>query len=265
MQYGLYGGGAVSASFLAGLPRLGSQLGPVAATSYRLASRIVNGLRAGHAVKDLAAFGPCPVVLVAVPETTLTAAGSHLAAAHVRWTGKVVLLCGCGPESRVLDGVRSRGAAVGSVGPVEFTDGRYIVEGDRPAVREARRLVRELRGRAIELPRSAAPLYDAGVTLATSLFTPLIAASVDSLRKAGCSRIVAAEVAEGLFQKTLRAWAHVGRRSWTGPVARGDLTAMGKQIEALARHDPAAARYYRQASAFAFEYLHRHPELLTQL
>ena len=46
MTFAVAGGGRVSASFVARLPRLAAELGPVAAQSYRLASRIVNSIGA---------------------------------------------------------------------------------------------------------------------------------------------------------------------------------------------------------------------------
>ena len=51
MTFAVAGGGRVSGSFVTRLPGLESALGPVAAQSYRLASRIVNSIGAGHAVR----------------------------------------------------------------------------------------------------------------------------------------------------------------------------------------------------------------------
>jgi len=265
MGLGLYGGGPVSGSFVARLPNLEGRLGPVASSCFRVASRIVNSLRAGYPVRDCAALEECRVLLVAVPDSGVDAAVASLAAAPVGWASKSVLLCGCGPGSRVLEPLRQRGAAAGSLSPIECPGARYVVEGDPPAFREARRLVRDLRGRAIRLDASAVPLYGAGLSLATALFTPLIAASVDALRAAGLNPVASAELAGALFQKTLRGWLHGGKKSWTGPLAAGDCAGVAREVDALARHDPRAAQLYRDAAAFALAYFDRHPELRKQL
>ncbi len=264
-HFGLYGGGAVSATFIARLPHLVSRMGPVAASSFRVASRIVNSLRAGYAVKDCGELEKCRALLVAVPPAALAQAVAQLGAAGIGWTGKVVLLCECGPGSRALDPLRQHGAAAGSLTRVEGSPGRYVAEGDAAALREARRMAGDLRGRLIELHRNGAALYATGLAFATSLFTPLIAASVDTLRKAGCDAPGAAQVAANLFERTLRGWMHSGRKSWSGPLADGGRAEVRRQFEALAAHDPRAARYYRDAAAFALGYFRRHPELLRQL
>lgn len=265
MDFGLYGGGAVSASWITRLPGLASRLGPVAASSYRVASRIVNSLRAGHPVKDCMEFDGCRLLLVSVPGAALAEAVARLEGAEIGWAGKVVLLCNPGPGSRVLDPLRERGAATASLSPIDGSPGRYVAEGDTAALREARRLVHDMRGRTAELNRGATALYGAGLAFATSLFTPLVAASVDALRKAGCNSAAAAHIAEALFERSLRGWLHAGKKSWAGPVPDGDQAEICRQIDALAAHDPRAARYYREAAAFALEYFERHPEVLKQL
>jgi predicted short-subunit dehydrogenase-like oxidoreductase (DUF2520 family) len=235
----------------------------VSETADRLASRMVNSLRAGRAVRDCAFLEPCELVLVSVPAAALAPAARRLAAAPVDWRGKVVLSGGGGPGGEPLDVLRDRGAATGSLWQIGC-GARYAAEGDRAAVREARPLVHLLHGRMVELTRPGLGLYAAGISFATTLFTPLIAASVESLRHAGCSRPVALEVADDLFQRTLRAWVHSGRKSWTGPLRTGDLAEVGRQMDALANRDPRAARYYRHAAAFALEYFH-HPGALKDL
>jgi predicted short-subunit dehydrogenase-like oxidoreductase (DUF2520 family) len=257
MPYALYGAGAVSLSFLGRLPHLHGRLGPVASSSYRVASRIVNSLRAGHAVKDCADLAACRVVLVWTPASALTAAVSRLAAARIEWASVTFLLCGEGPGSCALDPLRTQGAKAASLRPIEGAGARFVIEGDGPAVREARRLVRELRGKAVELPSSRVALYEAGVSFATSLFTPLIAAAVDALHRAGCNRATAAEIAELLFHTSLRGWAHAGRKSWTGPLAACGSAEARRHVRALLEHDPRVARYYAQAAAFALESLGR--------
>jgi predicted short-subunit dehydrogenase-like oxidoreductase (DUF2520 family) len=206
----------------------------------------------------------CEVLLVSVPEAALASAGTRLAAADVLRPGRVVVVCGDAPGGAALDGFRAHGAAAGSLWPVNAR-GRYAAEGDRAALSVARRLARAMHGKLTVLTRPGLGLYGAGTSFATGLFTPLIAASLDSLRKAGFSRRVALELSEDLFQRTLRAWLHSGRKSWAGPVADGDLTEIHNHLEALCRHDPRAARFYRNSAAFALEYFHRHAELLRQL
>ncbi len=265
MHFGLFGGGAVSTSFIVRLPGLARRLGPVSAVSYRLASRIVNAMRAGRAVKDPGGLAACRLILVCVPETTLAGAVAMLGAAQIDWTGKTVLLCESAATSRALESLRGRGAAAGSVAPIEGSGQRFLVEGDTAAIRQARRLVAELGGKAVEFDTSRMALYDAGRTFATSLLTPLIAACVECLATAGRDNASAARIAEALLRKTLRAYLQSGRKSWNGPLAFGDEGEVRRQLAVLCENRPLLARYYRRAAVSALEYFDRHPELRREL
>src|SRR5579885_2623506 len=240
MPLALFGAGAVAKSFLSRVPWLPARLGPVGAPSFRLASRIVNSMRAGHAVTELAE-------------------------APVRWTGKSVLLCDSGEDSHALEPIRRHGAAVASLNPLEGLRSQFIVEGDRTAVREAKHLVRDLSGQAIELSSDKMALYLAGHSFGSELFIPLVAACVDSIAAACGSTPRAVRIAEGLYQRWLRAYLHAGRKSWTGPLAWGDEDSVLREVEALRKADPERERLYRELAVFALSWSGRHPELLRKL
>jgi predicted short-subunit dehydrogenase-like oxidoreductase (DUF2520 family) len=261
MRFGLFGGGAVSVSFIARHPGLAARLGPVAASSYRVASRIVNSIRAGQPVKNCEAFEACSLVLVSVPGAALPRALACLLAGGVDWGSKQVLLCDTALDSSALAGLRQRGAATATLNPVEALPDYYVAEGDRLAVRQAKHLVHSLGGRTIEIDPGGLALYHAGLSFAGALFAPLAALAIESLRRAGCKPTQAAQITGAVFSRTLRAWLHAGKKSWTGSLAAGDEAAIRREIDALARANPAAARFYRQTAAFALEYFGRHPGL----
>ncbi len=265
MQFGLFAGGAVSGSFLMRLPGLARRLGPVTAVSYRLASRIVNTLRAGRPVKDASALDPCRTILICVPENTLLQAVGMLAGADIEWAGKTLLLCESAATSRSLDCLRARGAAAASVAGIEGSAGHFLVEGDTPAIRYARRLIADLGGKAVEFDTSRMAFYDAGRALATSMFTPLIAACVECLSTAGRNPASAARIAETLLQRTLRAYLQSGKKSWSGPLALGNGSEVRRQLAVLGENKPQLADYYRKAAVSALEYFERHPKLRGDL
>ncbi len=265
MRLALFGAGAVAKSFLARIPWLATRLGPVGAPSFRLASRIVNSMKAGSAVKDLEAFQACKVVLICVPDATLAETVSLLADAPCGWPGKIVLLCDSGEHSSALAPLAERGAAVASLTPLDGQAPRFIVEGDRLAVREAKHLVRDMHGRAIEVDSEKMALYMAGMSFGSSLFLPLAATCVECIAGASGSTLVGMRIADALYQRWLRAYLHAGKKSWSGPLAAGDETAVFRQLEALHRADPAVERLYREMAIFALEWSKRHPELLRRL
>src|SRR5437868_15127946 len=101
MTFAVAGGGRVSASFVTRLPRLAAELGPVAAQSYRLASRIVNSIGAGRPVRSYADLGALPLILICSPPSGVPAIVSALADA-IDCQGKTVLLCDAAADSGQL-------------------------------------------------------------------------------------------------------------------------------------------------------------------
>jgi predicted short-subunit dehydrogenase-like oxidoreductase (DUF2520 family) len=255
MHFAVAGGGRVSASFVARLPRLSIELGPVAAQSFRLASRIVNSIGAGRAVKKYEDLDGSCLILICAPVRGL--AGIIQALEHaIDCHGKVVLLCDSGRDSGQLARLKAKGACVGSVDPIPGFDGKlFVIEGDRQAVREAKTLVRQLGARAEEVQTAKMALYAAGLSFSAGLFTPLMEASTQCLQEAGMTKASAVKVAGALFEDSLRGYIYAGKRSWSGPLAEGDQPAIQREMEALRASKPLLERYYRLVAPLASELL----------
>lgn len=255
MTFAVAGGGRVTGTFIARLPRLASELGPVAAQSYRLASRIVNSIRAGHAAKNYDELNESTLILICAPEPGLARIVSGLAES-IDCRGKAILLCESGADSQALACLQSRGAKVGSIQPIPGFDGkRFVTEGDAKAVREAKRLVGQIGARVEEVRTVKMAVYSAGLSFGTSLFTPLVEASMLCLQDAGMTKASAVRVATTLFQSSLRGYIYAGKRSWSGPLADRDCAAARRELEALCASKPVLARHYRAVASLALEVL----------
>ena len=108
-DYGVMGGGAVNRSIIGRLPSKTRVLGPVAAVSYRVASRIANLLKAGEAVRSADDLDAVRVILFHAPPDQEAALLAILKAAKIHWYGKSLILCDCGPARvcRILSRRRS--------------------------------------------------------------------------------------------------------------------------------------------------------------
>jgi predicted short-subunit dehydrogenase-like oxidoreductase (DUF2520 family) len=255
MRFAVAGGGRVSASFVARLPRLSSELGLVAAQSYRLASRIVNSIGAGRAAKKYEDLDGSTLILICAPPPGVAGIIQALGDA-IECQGKIILLCESGTDSRQLALLKAKGAVVGSIEPIPGFEGRrFVTEGDRVAVREAKTLVRHLAARAEEVQTAKMAVYAAGLSFAAGLFTPLLEASAQCLQEAGMSKVTAVKVAEALFENSLRGYVYAGKRSWSGPLAEGSRAAVKLEIEALGATKPLLARYYSEMAPLAVELL----------
>jgi predicted short-subunit dehydrogenase-like oxidoreductase (DUF2520 family) len=255
VNFGLAGSGRVNGSFVSRLPGLARSLGPVAAQSYRLASRIVNSIGAGRAVRTYGELNAASLILICAPVDAVEQIVSDLSGA-LDCPSKIVLLCEGGADSRPLARLRDRGASVGSLQSVPGFDGRrFVAEGDRTAILQAKRLVRRLGGRLDQIDTNKIAVYAAALSFGSSLYIPLLEASLQCLEEAGMSKASAMKVVEGLFQSSLRGYLYAGKRSWNGPLAAGDLAAVQQEMESLGVSKPLLKRLYRETAALAVELL----------
>src|SRR5271156_6182005 len=89
---GLIGGGSLTHLPFARFRWVLESPCPGKSASYRVASRIANMLQAGHPVKDYAEFESCDLILLCVPEETVSQVVSEMASAEISWRGKAVVL-----------------------------------------------------------------------------------------------------------------------------------------------------------------------------
>jgi predicted short-subunit dehydrogenase-like oxidoreductase (DUF2520 family) len=238
--------GKLTDSPLARFWSLSQMLGPVQASSYRLASRIANRLRAGYAVQDYDGFDACRTVLISVPDHSLPRVLAKLCSAEISWPGKAVILSSSALDSGELREFSARRASVASISTIPgFEDLRYLVEGDKPAVRAAKRLVEHGDRRAVAIERGLKPFYQAALTCTGSLLFALLLAASESLRHAGVEAPVSAAILERQIGKSLRSYLRAGRRGYQPPVQ------LSRQLHTLSHADPPLATYVEQSCRLA--------------
>jgi predicted short-subunit dehydrogenase-like oxidoreductase (DUF2520 family) len=243
---GLIGTGNLTDSPVTRFRFLPERLGPVKSGSYRVASRIANMLQAGHPVKDYAELQDCDLVLICVPEDTVSQVVSEMIASGIKWRDKAVVLCSTWLDSRALEDLSALGASLGSISPIPgFDDERYLVEGDPSAIRRSRNLVEYRECRAVAVERSLKPFYLAALTCTGTLLFALLYAAGESLHRARIPPALSATILERQLTRTLRSFLKSGLR------AAPELRELPRQLDALSCADPALAHFLEQSSAIA--------------
>jgi hypothetical protein len=212
-RYGILGAGAVSRSLVGRLPINMGNLGPVAAASFRVASRIANTLRAGYAARSASELNAAAVVLVHSPPDQACLLLQMLEAAEIQWDGKAVIFCDCDDAPEVRARLRARGAST-AVARHFGIPGRILVAGNGVALTAALRIAHELKLKPVGILPDAPDTFDAAVTLATAAITPLLDQVAGLLREAGIRDAEAAQIASALFAQTASDYAHSGKQSW---------------------------------------------------
>jgi len=187
-----------------------------------------------------------------VPDGAIRKAASSLAA---RAKGKVRFAFHSSGAllSRELASLRRGGAVVASVHPLmTFVPGSHPVltrvpfalEGDDPATRLARRIVRDLGGESFALPAARKAAYHAWATFTSPLWLAFLVTLEEAARAAGLTRADARRMSLPIIRQTLENYSRLGpEHSFSGPIVRGDATTVAKHLAVLKKH-PAVRDVY---------------------
>ena len=211
---GLAGAGGVGRMSLTRMPALLRHLGPVKSSTYRVARRLTNALKDGHAVRDYSEFVDCHAIWITGSEAWVGSSAAELAGS-IPLRGKIVILADAWCDSCGSSALCAAGAHTASLNAVEETRERlFIAEGHPEALRYLRGVLSTERRKLIEIEPSSKVLYFAGVQFGANLILPWIAAAVEALRAAGFSRQDATLLAQALGARALRGYGKGGRRAW---------------------------------------------------
>ncbi len=203
------------------------------------------------------------VVWLCVPDAEIARAAQTLAA-QVEWKGRIALHSSGALTSDELDSLRKRGASVASVHPLmTFVRGShpalagvpFAIEGDAPAVRQARRMVRDLQGRSYPIRKQDKAAYHAWATFTSPLLTALLATTERVAAAGGVKRNGAVRRMMPILQQTLANYASLGAAAgFSGPIVRGDAETVKGHLREL-KSSPAARDVYLSLARAALKYL----------
>ena len=251
-QIALVGAGRTATS-LSRLPGLGEHLGPVMASSLRVASRIVNQLRAGRPVADAIEFADCPLVLVCVPDAQIEKEVHRLVRSGVEWRGRSVVLAETLRDSIALTPLAERGALTASVNALQSVQGSmFIGDGDARAIALFRKTLLTRSARLLRLDSGGKPLFLAGLSLAR-LPLHLADAAGQSMRAAGLPAGFARSIVKHAMAESVRAFAKAGKAN--GAVwSKEEWESLRAQIQALRESQPELATYFVAALESAMKW-----------
>lgn len=241
----IVGAGRVGRTLGRKLRNLGWSIGVVVTRSKPSAIAAVRAIGAGTGRGELTrSILAADIVLIATPDDAI--GGVAVALAEIggkEWRGKIVLHTSGALDRSVLAPLAKLGAATGSLHPLQTITGRsatrlegiiFALEGDRPALRAARRITLALGGDPIVVQGRNKPAYHAAAAFAAGQILAAMEGSTQILMEIGFTRRSAARALLPLVRQMLENFERVGaRNSWTGPLSRGDYATLRKHMEAL--------------------------------
>ena len=252
----IIGAGRVGSTLGRRLHQLGWRIGAVVTRSAASSRKAVRAIGAGRPLAHLSReVLAADVVLLATPDAALGSVARSLAQLGGRkCRGKIILHTSGALDRGVLAPLARRGAATGSLHPMQTFSGRatprlqgviFAVEGDNRAQRVAQQIARALGGIAVAIDGSSKPAYHAAGVLVAGHALALAEAAVQILTRIGFSRRRALQTLLPLMRQMLDNFERLGpQAAWTGPVARGDYLTVAKHFRALRRYPREIQRAY---------------------
>lgn len=210
------------------------------------------------AADQFAELPPSELVLIATPDDAIEETARRLAACEPGILGKTrrrtVLHTSGALSSAVLAPLRQAGFDTGSLHPLisvsESHAGAkalhgafYCLEGDPAAVRVARLIVKDLRGKSFSVRPEQKALYHAAAVMASPHLTALFDLAIEMLAACGLSAKSAKEILLPLLGSTVDNLEVADpSRALTGTFARGDLATVKRHLAALSTQEFAEAR-----------------------
>jgi signal transduction histidine kinase len=236
------------------LPAPHSLIGPVAAASLRVASRLANRLKAGRAV-PVEGLAEASLILITGPDPDLPELLQLALQSPIDWNGRTAVLLDFRHDCSALDPLRQRGAAVATLDTLDpFPSLHFVADSIDPAARRPlQRFAASTRSTLHFLSPGAKNLFAAGTSFSSGLFLPLFAAAVDTFKRAGLPAPAASSIAERYVLDSLRSWMKSGRKSWTGPLPERDAASIRAQLQALESQGPPLPGYFAANARLSFQ------------
>jgi predicted short-subunit dehydrogenase-like oxidoreductase (DUF2520 family) len=169
----------------------------------------------------------------------------------------VVFHCSGSISSDVLAPIKAAGGNIGSVHPVKsFADESVAVdtfngtfcglEGDDAAITFLAESLSAIGGRTFGIDASLKAVYHAGNVFACNYLISTVDAGVRCLEKAGIERQTALRVLQPIVAATIENFFRLGpAKALTGPIARGEIAVVTRQLAALEAWDPEISMAYK--------------------
>ncbi len=267
----IIGAGRVGRALGRRLREAGWKIGAVVTRGEPSARRAVRFIGAGKACAGMTRqVLSSQVILITTPDDEITVAAQELArVGEEELRGRVVLHTSGALDSGVLETVRERGAAVGSMHPLQSFSGVtvpslegkvFAIEGETQAVRVARQIARELGGTPVRVAGNKKLLYHAAAAMAAGHVLAVEEAATQLLVSLGMKRSEAVRALLPLTRQVLDNFERLGpRAAWTGPLSRGDFKVVRAHLEALREAPEEFAYAYAVLSRLAARVLSQDP------
>ena len=250
--------GSITHNPVSRYPGIVKLIGPVKAPTFREASRAVNALKGGTAVRSIEEMPSSSLFLLSAPERYVPKLIRDMVEAVPDWRGREVALCSGALDSRDLEPLAKRGAHTASITPLDLFDKPvFLVEGHPRAVQRWRTVLATTRGRVLDIGLHGLPLFTTASDLTSLILLPLLEAATGSLRRAGIPLADAQKMVERMVSRTVRNHVKSGSKTWRVPPHGPSRLRIERQMAALAGTGAKLDAFYQDSLEAAIRFMGR--------
>lgn len=197
---------------------------------------------------NLKAAATSRIIIITVPDDKIEMIAEELANGIPDWKKKLVWHCSGLMPAKILDPLKTKGALIVSVHPVQsfakkntpadiFKDVYFSLEGSSEAKQEAKAIIKKLGGHSFLIKQEDKPLYHSACSMASNLLLALLDSASSLLQKSGSTPEQAIKILLPLVQGTVKNVKHFTALSAQfGPITRGDIKTISSNLKALRKH-----------------------------
>ncbi|MES2069396.1 MAG: DUF2520 domain-containing protein [Pseudomonadota bacterium] len=212
---------------------------------------------AGVAAADVRSLRKADVYMLTVPDDQIAASCAALRQGGLLDSASLVFHCSGAKASTELAAALAAGAAVASLHPVRsFADIGAVsasfagticsLEGDARALAVLAPALQAIGAQVVQISAENKLLYHAGSVFASNYLVSLMEIALQAYVAAGVPAETARAMAAPLARQTLENVFRLGtEQALTGPIARGDMLTVERQLQQVAGWDAAAGDIYR--------------------
>ena len=265
MTLALLTAGSITHSPISRFPGIVKFIGPVKAPTFREASRAVNALKGGVAVRSVLEMNASNLFLLCAPQRDVARLVRDMVETLHDWRGRDVALCSDSLDSRDLDPLARRGAHTASITPLEWFDNPYfLLEGHPVALQHARSVIVAARGHVIEINGRGTPLYTASADLTSLILLPLLETATVSLRRAGIPLSMARKLVERMVSRSLRNYGKSGLKTWRAPTTGFARARIERQLDSLRKQGSGLSGFYEDSLDASMRFMSTAQEALNK-
>jgi len=227
--------------------------------------RAVEFVGAGRAVEGYDRLERADVVMISASDESVGECCRQLCRSEAIGPGAVVFHCSGALASGVLAAARERGASIAAIHPVKsFADpakaaetfpGTFCaLEGERPACDVLRDALTRSGATVFAIEPEVKTIYHAATVIVCNYLVALVEIGLRCFEQAGVPRQTGLEILRPLVTETVTNVFTLGPpAALTGPIARGEISIVADQSEALGRWDENLQEIYRALGRVAVE------------